>query len=99
MAISKNNLVTEILSGKVGNVIFKNYGNKTVISRYPDMSKVVKTEKQIENQYQFKAAQAYAKSMLSDPAKKLAFIKTIPKGKIAYHAAISKYLKDNKTAP
>lgn len=97
MAISKNNIITETLSGKVGNLIFKNYGNKTVISKYPNMSKVVKTEKQKENQLQFKAAQAYAKSILSDPERKLAFIKTIPKGKIAYHAAISKYLKDNKT--
>ena len=98
MAISKNNVVTDALSGKVGNIIFKNYGDKTVISRHPDMSKVIKTEKQLENQYQFKAAQAYAKSILTDPEKKLAFIKTIPKGKTAYHAAISKYLKENKTA-
>lgn len=97
MAISKNNIVTESLSGKVGNVIFKNYNNKTVISKYPDMSNVVKTEKQKENQLQFKAAQAYAKSIISDPEKKLAFIKTIPKDKTVYHAAISKYLKENKT--
>lgn len=96
MAISKNNIVTETLSGKVGNIIFKNYGDKTVISKYPDMSKVVKTEKQKENQLQFKAAQAYAKSILSDPEKKSDFIKTIPKDKTAYHAAISKYLKENK---
>lgn len=97
MAISKNNIVTESLSGKVGNVIFKNYGNKTVISKYPDMSKVVKSAKQMENQYQFSAAHAYAKRIISDPVKKLAFIKTIPKGKMAYHAAVSKYLKENKT--
>lgn len=97
MAISKDNIITATLSGKVGNIIFKNYGNKTVISKYPNMSKVIKTEKQLENQYQFKAAQAYAKSILADPEKKLALIKTIPKGKTAYHAAISKYLKENKT--
>lgn len=60
------------------------------------MSKVVKTEKQIERQYLFRAAQAYAKSIISDPEKKLAFIKTIPKGKTAYHAAISKFLKEHK---
>jgi len=96
MAISKNNLVTETLSGKVGNIIFKNYNNKTVISKYPDMSKVVKTDKQKENQLRFKAAQAYAKSILSDPERKIALIKTLPKDKTAYHAAISKYLKENK---
>lgn len=95
MAISKDNIVTATLSGKVGNVIFKNYGNKTVISKYPNMSNIVKTEKQKENQLKFKAAQAYAKSILSDPEKKMAFIKTIPKDKIVYHAAISKYLKEN----
>lgn len=96
MAISKNNVVTDSISGKVGNVIFKNYKNKTVISRYPNMSKVVKTDKQIENQYLFKAAQAYAKSILADPQKKLALAKTLRKGKTVYHAAISQYLKENK---
>ena len=96
MAISKDNIVTATLSGKVGNVIFKYYGNKTVISKRPDMSKVVKTEKQVENQYLFKAAQAYAKGILSDPEKKLAFLKTVPKGKTAYHTAISMYLRENK---
>lgn len=94
MAISKNNLVTHNLSGKVGNIIFKNYGSKTIISRYPDMSKVVRTEKQIEILDQFRAAQAYAKNILSDPDKKLAFTKTIPKGKSVYHSAISRYLKN-----
>ncbi len=96
MAISKNNVVTESLSGKVGNVIFKNYATKTVISRYPDMSRVVKSAKQLANQDLFSAAHRYAKSVISDPVKKLAFSKTIPKGKMVYHAAVSKYLKENK---
>ncbi|MBC7616456.1 MAG: hypothetical protein H7202_10355 [Pedobacter sp.] len=96
MAVSKNNIVTESLSGKVGNVIFKYYGNKTVISKSPDMSRVVKSAKQLENQDLFGDAHVYAKGIIADPAKKLAFIKTIPKGKMAYHAAVSKYLKENK---
>lgn len=97
MAISKNNIVTDSLSGKVGNVIFKNYHNKTVISKHPDMSRVVKSVKQLENQNKFRDAHFYAKGIMADPVKKLAFIKTIPKGKMAYHAAVSKYLKENKT--
>lgn len=97
MAISKDNIVTEALSGKLGNVIFKHYGDKTVISKKPDMSNVVKTAKQIENQYRFSAAQAYAKRIVADPDKKAAFMKTISKGKTVYHAAISQYLKENKT--
>jgi hypothetical protein len=98
MAISKDNIVMATVSGKVGNVVFKYYGNKTVISKRPDMSKVVKTEKQLENQYLFKAAQAYAKSILADPVKKTALLKIVPKGKTAYHTAISIYLKENKIA-
>ena len=96
MAISKDNIVTHSLSGKVGNVIFKNYGDKTVISKYPDMSKVKKSAKQLENQDLFSRAHHYAKGIIVDPAKKLAFSKTIPKGKMVYHAAVSKYLKENK---
>ena len=96
MAISKNNIITATLSGKVGNIIFKNYANKTVVSKRPDMSSVVKTEKQKENQNKFKAAQAYAKSIIEDPEKKLAFSKKIEKGKTVYHSAIAKYLKENK---
>jgi hypothetical protein len=98
MAISKDNIVTNSLSGKVGNVIFKNYGDKTIISKYPDMSKVKKSAKQLENQDLFSHAHHYAKGIIADPIKKLAFIKTIPKGKMAYHAAVSKYLKENKKA-
>ncbi len=97
MALSKNNIVTDSLSGKIGNVIFKNYGDRTVVSKYPDMSKVVKTESQLENQYLFKAAHTYAKNMLADSKKKEAFIKTLPKGKFAYHEAVSKYMKEHKT--
>lgn len=96
MAISKNNVVTDSLSGKVGNVIFKNYGDKTVISKIPDMSHVKKSAKQLENQELFSNAHYYAKGIIADPAKKLAFMKTIPKGKMVYHAAVSKYLKEHK---
>ncbi len=96
MAISKNNIVTDSLSGKVGNVIFKIYGDKTVVSKYPDMSGVVKTEKQLENQYLFKAAHFQAKSMLADPIRKAEFVKTLPEGKIAYYAAVSKCMKELK---
>lgn len=96
MAISKNNILTESLSGKVGNIIFKYYDNKTVISKRPDMSRVIKSAKQLENQALFSEAHLYAKGIIADPVKKLAFIKTIPKGKMAYHAAVSKYLKENK---
>ena len=96
MAISKDNMITHSLSGKMGNVIFKNYGGKTVMCKRPDMSRVVKSAKQLERQDQFREAHYYAKGIMADPAKKLAFMKTLPKGKMAYHAAVSKYLKEHQ---
>lgn len=98
MATSKNNIVTDSLSGRIGNVIFKDYGDKTVMSKCPDMSKVIKTEKQLDNQYNFKVAQAYAKKLINDPVKKAELTKTLKEGQKAYHAAISKYLKQIKIA-
>ncbi len=97
MATSKNNLILQSLSGKIGNIIIKNYKGKAVISKIPDMSNVVKTEQQLENQDRFQAAQAYAKSIINDPIKKSEYLKAIPEGKTVYHAALSKYLKENKT--
>lgn len=96
MAISKDNIITATLSGRVGNVIFKDYQGKTVISKRPDMSKVVKSVKQVQNQVLFYAAHLYAKDIIADPVKKLAFSKTLPKGKMVYHAAVSKYIKAHK---
>ena len=96
MAVSKNNIVTHSISGKVGNVIFKNYGDKTIVSKYPDMSKVKKTDSQVENQYLFKAAHLHAKGILADPIKKAEFVKTLPQGKYAYHEAVSMFMKENK---
>jgi hypothetical protein len=96
MAISDDNIVTHSSRGKVGNVIFKKYGDKTVISKRPDMSGVIKSDKQIRSQELFREAHYYAKSIIVDPEQKLAFSKTIPKGKMVYHAAVSKYLKEHK---
>ncbi|MDQ7947246.1 MAG: hypothetical protein REI78_05950 [Pedobacter sp.] len=96
MAIAKNNIVTAGLRGKLENVIFKDYSGKTVISRYPNMSNVVSTDRQQETRYNFRAAQANAKQIISDPDQKRAFQQSLPKGKTVYHAAIAKFLKENK---
>jgi valyl-tRNA synthetase len=46
MAIS-NNLLMKLVSGQMNKeIVFKQYGDKTVISKYPDMSKRVLSPKQ-----------------------------------------------------
>ena len=47
MAISYNNIITRGYSGKVGNVILKNYGGTSVMTKLPDCSKVIKTARQM----------------------------------------------------
>src|SRR3989442_106330 len=46
MAIS-NNILLKLLSGQMNKeIVFKQYGDKTVLSKYPDMSKRVLSPKQ-----------------------------------------------------
>ena len=68
--IKKNLLLTGLVGALNKQFVFKQYGNVTVISAYPDMSKVVKTEKQRKENHKFRQAMAYARSQMDDPAAK-----------------------------
>ena len=93
MAISKNPLLKNA-SGKIGkSIVLKNYSYGTVISAYPDMSKVKPSKKQRQAKNRFAEAVQYAKSILANPKKKAALKAKLPRGKSVYHAAIKKYLK------
>ena len=66
MAISKNVLL-KLLSGQMNNeIVFKQYGNKTVISKYPDMSNVVFTGKQLQVQEKMADAHYRAKGIMAN---------------------------------
>ena len=61
------------LKGQIGKqLVFKQYGKKTVVSRYPDMSNVKPSVLQLENQTRFGKAVAYAKAINNDPVLKAA---------------------------
>jgi hypothetical protein len=63
MAMSKSTFLN-LVSGMLGKeIIFKNYYDKTVISKRPDMSKRVLTEKQKDWNLRMKFANAYAKNI------------------------------------
>jgi hypothetical protein len=86
--------VLEHLRGHIGKqLVFKRYGDKTIVTRYPDMSRVKRSRLQKEGTNQFKEAVAYAQSILYDANKREAFAKTLPPGKSIYHAAISEFMK------
>ncbi|OFY66674.1 MAG: hypothetical protein A2Y71_09030 [Bacteroidetes bacterium RBG_13_42_15] len=74
MAQVKQNIILKGLSGRVGkNIVFKNYGNKTIVTAYPDMSKVKFSAKQKEENKRFREAMSYARAQMADPDSKAAY--------------------------
>lgn len=97
MARVKKNVVTYGLSGNIDKqIVFKTRNGKTFTSAYPDMSKVVPSEKQLAEKSRFAAAVQYARSVLADPVKKAAVAARTPQGKLVYHQAIREYLDHYK---
>jgi hypothetical protein len=98
MARVKNNVLVKGFSGKLDEIVFKTYSYGTVISRYPDMSKVKLSKAQKKANSLFKEAVSYAQQVLADPAKRKVYAKKLKPGKTIYHAALADYLKNNKKA-
>lgn len=97
MAKYKQNKITRGLSGAFDKqFVFKTYGDITIISKYPDMSTVKPTKKQMEAKRKFHEAVSYAKAILADPRRKEAYQKLIPPGKSIYHFAIAEYMQNIK---
>ena len=66
MAIS-NSVLLKLLSGQMNKeIVFKQYGDKTVISKYPDMSKRTFTDKQLQVQEKMYEAHFTAKGIMAN---------------------------------
>ena len=97
MARLAKNAALKGISGKLGKqLVFKQYGDKTVITLYPDMSRVKPSRKQKSNRNLFKEAVAYAKNINRTPALKQAYLKKVKNGGSVYHYAIKEYLQKHK---
>ena len=92
MAETKNNIVTRGLRGIIGKqIVFKQYGNRTIVSALPDMSRVVKSKKQKAENSKFSDAMAYARAQMADPISKTEY-KAKAKGmQRAHNVAITDY--------
>ena len=95
MARVKDNLIIKGSSGKLGDIIFKQYSYGTVISKVPDRSNVKLSKKQKQANKRFQEAVKFAKAVLADPAQHKNYQKEIKKGKTLYHAALAHYLRDS----
>ncbi len=95
MARSKN-ILLHGSSGHIGKeFVIKKYGNKTIITAYPDMSKVKPSKLQKVKRSRFAEAVAYAQNILRDPALKAQYAKKVKQGQKVYHYAIKEFMKRN----
>jgi hypothetical protein len=94
MATSENQL-TYGMTGTLGKqLVFRNRGGKTFVSKYPDMSKVVPSEAQLEYKSLFREAVRFAQSIVHDPEKKAAY--KVKKGATVYNTAIKDYMRQHQ---
>lgn len=92
MANSKENIVTEGLSGKLYQLVFKRWFGRTIVAKRP---RTISTgsAKQLSIRSSFKNAITYAKAAVADAAKKLAYKAKAKPGQSAYNMAIDDFFK------
>lgn len=92
MATSHSPL-THGLRGQLGKqLVFKRYGKKVVVTRYPDMSKVKPSIQQQQQRSRFAEAVAYARHITHNAELKAMYADKVKKGQTVYHYALQEYL-------
>jgi hypothetical protein len=85
------------LRGALGKqLVVKQYGDKTVVTKYPHMRKVKPSELQKLYRARFTEAVAYAKAISRHPLQKAAYQHKVKNGQSVYHYALKEYLEKNK---
>ena len=97
MARVKKHSLLEVISGSIGKeVVFKRYKDKTVVSKFPDMSKVKATKRQKNQRKQITEANAYASTINRDPKLRAKYEKKLKPGESVYHYAIKEFFEKRK---
>ncbi len=87
------------ISGAVGKqIVFKQYKNRQVVTKFPDMSGIIPSAGQRKCRNLFKEAVAFAQAINNDPEKKKAYKGKTRKNQTVFNAAISEYMKMTKKA-
>jgi hypothetical protein len=94
-----NNPFLQNASGTVGKMlVYKRYYDKTVVSKMPDMSRRVLSEKQKESNERMRLATIYAKHMYSTDERKIKsrIRLKLPVHKSLFHALVKEHLDLHK---
>jgi hypothetical protein len=91
MAITENTMLRS-MKGRIGDIVIKQYGDKTVVSKYPDMSNIIPSDSQKEKRSRFAEAVAYAKTINSSPILKADYLKRVGEVRSVYQHALKEFL-------
>ena len=91
MAITENTMLRN-MKGRIGDIVIKQYGDKTVVSKYPDMSNIIPSDSQKEKRNRFAEAVAYAKTINSSPILKADYLKRVGEVRSVYQHALKEFL-------
>jgi hypothetical protein len=92
MAISYDNELTAKYHGRFGNAVLRWRGGKSILSKMPDCSRVVKTKAQKANMKRFAAATIYGTKVLGDPRLREKYRKKKKMYQSIWNAAISDFM-------
>ena len=91
MARVNGNIILEKHSGAIGKqLVYRQFNGKTVVSKYPDRSKVIYTPEQLQYRKIFAIASKYASDIVKDPVKKRAY--KVEPGASVYHTALKDFM-------
>lgn len=96
MAISINPYLKGMRGSIKKQIVIKQYAHCTVVTKYPDMSRVVLSPLQRKRNALFTDAVKYAQSILKDPEKLKEYKKGLHPGERVYNHAIRAYMNAQK---
>jgi len=86
-----------MISGALGKkIVVKQYRNGTVITRYPDMKKIIASDRQKNYRNLFKEAVVFATAINNNPEKRKEYLHKIPNGKTVFNMAVKEYMMQVK---
>ncbi|HEX3009711.1 MAG TPA: hypothetical protein VHO90_19050 [Bacteroidales bacterium] len=92
MAQIRKNIITQGTSGSIDRkIVFKQYGDRIIMSAFPDRSKVRLSDKQKKENKRFSQAVAYARSQIADPVSKAEYKSRATGLQSAYNVAITDF--------
>ena len=92
-------ITTGVISGGLSGalnqlVVFKRYGNKTVVTRYPNMSGIKPSAEQKKQRGLFAEAVAYAKIINDNPELKAQYKKKVKRRQTVFNYAVKEYMRN-----